>query len=340
MAHPLSAAIFDCDGPVLTADEKAFFKDVNPYGYILFARHCESPGGVRRLTDSLRELSGRDDLPILIDQEGGRVARLKPPVWRKYPPAALFAKMAESDKEQAHQAVYLNARLIAQDLSDIGITVDCAPLADIPTDGAHDIIGDRAFGNDAQRIIYLGRAMAAGLKDGGIVPVLKHVPGHGRAGADSHLELPIVDADIETLRATDFVPFKAMAGLPMAMTAHVLYSKLDPDNMATQSPKIISLIREELGFEGLLMTDDISMKAMQGDLAERSRASLAAGCDVVLHCNASLEEKQQAMQGIGVLEGIALERGIKAMQLHRMPEPIDREDAIAQLDSWITPFAA
>ncbi|NBO19944.1 MAG: beta-N-acetylhexosaminidase, partial [Proteobacteria bacterium] len=327
------------EGTTLTADEKAFFRDVNPYGYILFARHCESPEGVKRLVGELKSLSGRDRLPILIDQEGGRVARLKPPHWRKYPPASVFADMALTDRERAHQATYLNARLIAQDLFDLGITVDCAPLADLPVAGAHDIIGDRAFGNDAERIIYLGRAMAAGLMDGGVVPVLKHIPGHGRAASDSHLELPVVRESLDVLRATDFVPFKALSNLPMGMTAHIVYTAIDAEHMATQSKKVIELIRSELGFKGLLMSDDISMKAMTGSLADRARRTLDAGCDVVLHCNATLAEKQEAANGLRPLEGQALSRAIAGMNI-KPPSPFDRERAIAQLDGWLQSAAA
>jgi beta-N-acetylhexosaminidase len=339
MAMPLSASILDSEGTTLTPDEKAFFKDVNPYGFILFARHCGSPEEVKRLVGELKSLTGRDRLPILIDQEGGRVARLKPPHWRKYPPASVFADMALTDREKAHRATYLNARLIANDLFELGITVDCAPLADLPVEGAHDIISDRAFGNDAERVIYLGRAMAMGLMDGGIVPVLKHIPGHGRASADSHHELPVVTESLESLRATDFVPFKALSSLPMAMTAHVLYSAIDPDHMATQSPAVINLVRTELGFKGLLMSDDISMKAMTGTLGERAKASLQAGCDVVLQCNASLAEKIEAAKGIGALTGESLARATKAMDAVKPPKTFDHEQARASLEALL-PHAA
>lgn len=340
MTQSLSAIILDCEGTVLTADEKAFFKDLNPYGYILFARHCESPEGVKRLVSELKSLSGRDRLPVLIDQEGGRVARLKPPHWRKYPPAAVFAGMALTDRERARQAVYMNARLIADDLLSLGITVDCAPLADIPVSGAHDIIGDRAFGNDATRISFLAKAMADGLSDGGVVPVLKHMPGHGRARADSHLELPVVDTPLEELRRTDFIPFKALSHLPMGMTAHVLYTALDGKRMATQSKPVIDLIRRELNFDGLLMSDDISMKAMEGGLAERARLSLDAGCDVVLLCNASLSDRLETAKGIRALEGRSLERAERAMHSVSAPHDFDRASTIAQLEGWLQNIAA
>lgn len=339
MAQDIAAAIFDCEGTTLTAEEKAFFKDVNPYGYILFARHCGSPEEVKRLTSELKSLSGNDRLPILIDQEGGRVARLKPPHWPKYPPASVFANIALDNRDKAHRATYINARLIARDLYDLGITVDCAPLADLPVEGAHDIISDRAFGTDTDRVIYLGRAMAMGLMDGGVVPVLKHIPGHGRAKADSHLELPVVDTPLQTLRETDFVPFKALSSLPMAMTAHVLYTAIDPENMATTSRKAIELIRGELNFQNLLMSDDLSMKAMSGSLEQRARDTLAAGCDVILLCNASLAEKQQAARGTHALSGISVERAQKAMQSVKPPRPFDHIEARATLDSILTEYA-
>lgn len=329
---PLSAAIFDTDGPTLNAEEKAFFRDVNPFGFILFARHCESPEQIRRLIDDLKSLTGRDRLPVLIDQEGGRVARLRPPHWAKYPPAGVLAGLASRDRDLAHNAVYLNARLIANDLYNLGITVDCAPLADLPVEGAHDIIGDRAFGREPEQVIFLARAMAKGLMDGGIIPVLKHIPGHGRAFADSHHELPVVREPIELLRMTDFVPFKALSNLPMAMTAHVLYTAIDDQNMATVSKKAIDLIRNELNFRGLLMSDDIAMKAMQGSYADRARATLAAGCDVVLHCNGSLKEKQDTAEGLAVLEGEPLARAERAMNSVRLPKIFDYEEARNKLD--------
>lgn len=327
MTATLSAAIYDSEGTTLTADEKAFFREVNPFGFILFARHCESPEGVMRLVDELKSFTGRDRLPVLIDQEGGRVARLKPPHWPKYPPAWAFATLAQRDPEKARQATKLNARLIAHDLYQLGITVDCAPLADLPVAGAHDVIGDRAFGHDAQQVILLARAMADGLMEGGIVPVLKHIPGHGRAQSDSHLELPVVHDSLDTLRQTDFVPFKALADLPMGMTAHVLYTAIDKDRMATVSPAAIELMRGELNFKGFLMSDDISMKAMQGTLDERAKAALEAGCDVILHCNSSLREKRQAAQGVGVLAGMALIRAEAAMQSVGTPKDFDPEEA-------------
>ena len=335
MAQTLSAIIFDCEGPTLTAEEKAFFKEINPYGYILFGRHCASPEAVKRLISELKSLSGNDRLPILIDQEGGRVARLKPPHWPKYPPASVFANLALTNRDKAHRACYLNARLIARDLHELGITVNCAPLADLPVEGAHDIISDRAFGTDPERVIYLARAMAMGLMDGGIVPVLKHIPGHGRATVDSHDEVPVVKTSLEELRQTDFLPFKALANLPMAMTAHVTYTAID-DTMATLSKKTINLIRTELNYNNLIMSDALDMKSMDTlPLAERARMALAAGCDIALHCNATLAEKQELARGVCTLSGIALERAERAMNSVKSPKTYDHAEARRELDSLL-----
>ena len=309
----ISAAIFGVAGTSLTPEEISFFSRVEPFGYILFARNCESPEQIKALVRELKKISWRDNLPILIDQEGGRVARLKPPHFPIFPPAGKFAELAKKDLEAARNATYLNARLIAYELNNLGITVNCGPLADLPVEGAHDIIGVRAFVKSPQQVIELADSFAKGLADGGVVSVLKHIPGHGRAFADSHLELPLVDTPLEILRQTDFVPFKALAHLPMAMTAHVLYTAIDDKKMATVSPKAISLIRDELGFDGLLMSDDLSMKAMQGDFTQRARDVLAAGCDVVLHCNGDMAEMLEVEKGLRELSGKSLERAKKAM---------------------------
>ncbi len=309
----LSPVIFGMDGTSLTAEEISFFSGVKPFGFILFARNCESPEQIKSLVGQLKEVSGRNKLPILIDQEGGRVARLKPPHFPVFPPAGAFAELAINDLEAAKQATYLNARLIAHELHNLGITVNCAPLADVPIEGAHDIIGDRAFGKSIKQVSELANSFAQGLADGGIVSVLKHIPGHGRAFADSHLELPVVDTPLEILRHTDFVPFKELSHLPMAMTAHVLYTAIDAERMATVSPTAISLIRNELGFDGLLMSDDLSMKAMQGDFTQRTRDVLAAGCDIVLHCNGDMAEMQAIERGLTGLSGKSLERAEKSM---------------------------
>ncbi len=326
----LASAIFGLQGTELSTDETAFFFDVNPYGYILFQRNCESPAQVRRLTDSLREIVGRENVPILIDQEGGRVARLKPPHWPLFPPAKVFADLYRHDWEKAERACYLNARLMAHELARIGVTVDCAPVADIPVPGAHDVIGDRAFGHVPEQVIILARAQADGLADGGIVPVLKHIPGHGRAFADSHLELPVVESNLDRLRDTDFVPFKALADLPMAMTAHVLYTEIDAKRPATTSPAAIKLIREELRYDGLLMSDDLSMKALGGDFTSRTEDALAAGCDVVLHCNGDMQEMQAIVGGLTSLAGFSLLRAETAMQ--REEKTVDIKELRRELD--------
>ena len=311
--HNQSSVIFGMAGVSLTAEEAIFFERVKPFGFILFARNCESPDQIKKLVAQLKDVSGRENLPILIDQEGGRVARLKPPHFPVFPPAAAFAELAGKDMEAAKKATYLNARLIAHELYNLGITVNCAPLADIPVEGAHDVIGDRAFGRNPQQVIQLANSFAEGLADGGVVAVLKHIPGHGRAFADSHLELPAVDTSLEILRKTDFIPFKALSHLPMAMTAHVLYTAIDTKKMATVSERVISLIRGELGFDGLLMSDDLSMKAMQGDFTRRAQDVLNAGCDVVLHCNGNMAEMLAVELGIKPIADRSLERAEKSM---------------------------
>lgn len=285
--------IYGVSGLQLTPQEMVFFESENPTGYILFARNCDNPTQLKALTDALKALHPRHLPLILIDQEGGRVARLKPPHWRKVPPAAQLAAVADIDADAAYELVYLNARLIAADLVKCGINTDCAPLADIPTQACHDIIGDRAYGTTPERVAALGRAMAQGLLDGGVLPVLKHIPGHGRAEVDSHEDLPVVTTDIETLRATDFVPFQALRDLPLGMTAHIRYTAIDAEQPATLSAKTLAVVRNEIGFDGLLMTDDLSMKALQGDLGLLAKESLAAGCDLVLHCNGDIQEMQQ-----------------------------------------------
>ena len=335
MARPIASGIFGVSGTELTQEEKQFFSDLNPYGFILFARNCESPAQVAKLVADLKAISGRARVPVLIDQEGGRVARLKPPHWPAFPPAAKLAAIAARDIEQAKKAVYLNARLIARELTALGITVNCAPLADLPVEGAHDVIGDRAFGHEATQVIALARAMAQGLSDGGVVPILKHIPGHGRPRADSHEELPVVHESLEVLRATDFVPFKALRDLPMGMTAHVLFTAIDDKHMATVSTRAIAIIRDEIGFDGLLMSDDLSMKAMQGDFSQRTRDALAAGCDVVLHCNGKMDEMLQVAKALPPLEGKAYTRAMRAMESVGDPQPLDIEEARAARDALL-----
>jgi beta-N-acetylhexosaminidase len=292
-AERVKPLIVGLEGTTLTGEERRFIGDEQPLGFILFQRNCETPEQVTALTRALREETGRERLYILIDQEGGRVARLRPPHWRDAPACGIFAGIAASNAARACRLTYLNAQLIASELAALGITVDCAPVADLPAPGSHSIIGDRAYGDTPEQVALLAREMAEGLRAGGVLPVLKHIPGHGRAHADSHEELPVVDAPLAELEASDFLPFRALADLPFAMTAHIRYTALDPELPATLSPTVLRYIRERIGFRGLLMSDDVSMKALSGDLGALSRQILAAGCDIVLHCNGTMEEMRR-----------------------------------------------
>jgi beta-N-acetylhexosaminidase len=322
-----SAAIYGCSGHRLTAEEKAFFSDVRPWGFILFRRNVDSPDQVRALTDDLRHSIGDADAPVLIDQEGGRVQRMGPPHWPKYPPGDAYLK-AVNDPLAARELVRLGARLMAHDLKAVGVNVDCLPVLDVPVPGAHDIIGDRAYARDPATVAQLGRAAAEGMMAGGVLPVIKHMPGHGRAFADSHHDLPVVHADLATLDGWDFAPFKALSDMPMAMTAHVVFTAIDEKRPATTSRKAIKLMRGHLGFGGLIMTDDLSMKALSGSLTDRAEASLKAGCDMVLHCNGDLAEMRQVADGVGVLKGKGKKRADAAMaRIVRAPEPLDVAEA-------------
>ena len=272
-------------GQVLSDEERRFLNDEKPYGVILFARNIGDPAQVRALTTEIKSLLGHPYASILIDQEGGRVARLKPPHWRKYPPAKFFADMP---REQGRLATELNARLLGEELRDVGITTDCAPVADVLAPECHAIIGDRAFGDTAERVADLAGAQARGLMSAGILPIVKHIPGHGRAMQDSHEHLPRVTASLAELEASDFAAFKALSFIPLAMTAHIVYEALDPERCATVSPIVIDYIRREIGYDGLIMSDDLSMKALRGSFAEKTEQTLAAGCDLVLHGNGAL----------------------------------------------------
>lgn len=287
-------AIFGIAGLTLTDAEQAFFRSVNPLGFILFARNVADRAQLRALTDSLRTLSGRDDVPILIDQEGGRVARLKPPHWPAYPPAAALASGWLTDPARACRATALNYEALALDLAEMGVNVSCAPVLDVLTEATHHVIGDRAFGSDPVQVAALGQACLDGLAAGGITGVIKHLPGHGRATLDSHHELPVVSSPGAQLDE-DLLPFKRLSQAPMAMTAHVRYQAWDGDRCATLSPVVIKdIIRTRIGFDGLLLTDDLDMKALQGSVPERAAQALAAGCDVALNCWAKLDD----MEGI------------------------------------------
>ena len=327
-----SRAIYGCGGTALSAGERAFFREARPWGFILFGRNVEAPGQIRALVRALRETVDDPVAPILIDQEGGRVARLKPPHWHARPAAARFGALHDRDPETAREATYLNARLIAHDLAALGINVDCLPVLDVPVRGAHDVIGDRAFARDPATVIDLGRAQIEGLMEGGVLPVMKHIPGHGRAGADSHLSLPRVDASVEELSASDFVTFRSLDLCPMAMTAHVVYDSIDPQRPATTSPKVVrDVIRGEIGFNGLLMSDDLSMKALDGPIEVRTRAALFAGCDIALHCNGDMEEMELVASEAKTLEGQSLKRAEAALAHLVKPDPFDPAAAEARL---------
>jgi len=297
--RPPRAIIFGCAGLVLEEEERDFFRSVDPFGFILFARNCETPDQVACLVEDLRAAVQRRDAPVLIDQEGGRVARLRAPHWRHPPAQGRIAELARNSREKATRAAFLNARLIGRELAALGITIDCLPVLDIPATDAHDIIGDRALGRDPETVSVLGRATCEGLLSEGILPVIKHLPGHGRAKVDSHKELPVVDAPLEELRRTDFEPFRALQDQPWAMTAHVVYSAIDPARPATVSGTVIEkVMRSEIGFGGVLLSDDIGMEALVGNYAERASACLSAGCDLTLHCSGNLDEMKEAADGV------------------------------------------
>jgi beta-N-acetylhexosaminidase len=328
------AVIFGCDGHELTAAEQAFFQAVKPLGFILFNRNCGSPEQVRRLTKSLRETVGRGDAPILIDQEGGRVQRLRGEHWRPRPPAAAFGAIVRQNPAAARELAYDNARVMAAELHDLGINVDCVPCIDVPVEGAHDIIGDRAFGRDPWTVTALGQSVVDGMLDGGVLPVIKHMPGHGRARADSHMELPVVETSRAELERTDFVPFRALAKAPLGMTAHVVYTDIDAGAPATTSKRVLDeIVRGFIGFDGALMTDDLSMRALKGSFAERVHASIAAGCDLILHCNRNMDEMREVAEATPILSGKALERTERALAALRRPKPIAVAEVQARLDS-------
>lgn len=332
-----SRAIYGCAGTVLSEEEKSFFREAQPWGFILFARNINNPAQVRELVENLRETIGDAAAPVLIDQEGGRVARLKPPNWKARPAAARFGTLHGNAPEAAREAVYLNARLIANDLVQLGINVDCLPVLDVPVDGADVVIGDRAFAHDPATIIDLGREAVDGLLEGGVLPVMKHIPGHGRATADSHLALPRVAASREELSAHDFVPFRSLAHCPAAMTAHVVYEAYDAARPGTISPRVINeVIRGEIGFDGLLLSDDMSMNALSGTLAQRTKAALFAGCDIALHCNGKLDEMREVAGEAKPLDGASLKRVEVAMaHLAEPPGAFDAAAAEARLSELL-----
>jgi beta-N-acetylhexosaminidase len=320
----------------LTAEEREFIGSARPWGFILFKRNVETPAQVAALVGAMRKASGNPEAPVLIDQEGGRVQRFGPPHWPVYPPGAVFGVLYDIDPALGLTAARLSARLIAADLIASGVTVDCLPLADVPVAGADAVIGNRAYGTEPGKVAAIARAVTEGLEQGGILPVLKHIPGHGRATADTHFRLPQVDTPRVELERTDFATFQALADLPMAMTAHVVFSALDPAQPATTSATIIEqVIRGVIGFQGLLMSDDVSMNALSGSIAERTRAIFAAGCDIVLHCNGKLDEMRDVAAATPELSGKALERARRALASRNAPQAFDSRAARAELDGLV-----
>jgi beta-N-acetylhexosaminidase len=322
-------------GTRLSAAERVFLRDTQPWGVILFQRNVEAPAQVRRLTASVRDELGRN-APILVDQEGGRVQRLGPPHWFSYPPGAVYGVLYERSTALGERAAFLAGSNIAADLLAVGIDVDCAPIADVPVAGADKVIGDRAYAGAPDAVAAIARAFADGLLAGGVLPVLKHLPGHGRATADSHRELPRVDAKLEALRARDFAVFRNLSDLPLGMTAHVVYGAIDPIAPATTSGTVVNeVIRGWIGFRGLLMSDDISMGALSGPIAERSRGSIAAGCDLVLHCNGELGEMEEVAGAVPVLAGEAAARAEIALALRGREKPADTVALRAELQNLL-----
>jgi beta-N-acetylhexosaminidase len=334
-----SALIVGVGSTALSRDEARFMRDVRPAGLILFARNVADHDQIRALVADTGSAVG-DDMLVLIDQEGGRVQRLRPPLGRALPPGAAYGNLYARDPDAAKAAAFNVFRLLADDLTALGINTDCAPVLDVPVAGAHDIIGDRAYGRTPAQVIALARAVAEGLMAGGVVPVIKHIPGHGRATKDSHLALPVVSESRTELAATDFAPFKALSAMPAAMTAHVVFASIDPNEPASTSPIVTrDVIRGDIGFDGLLMSDDITMKALSGSMRQRAERVVAAGSDVVLHCSGDLAEMQAAAAGSPPLEGRAMQRFAAAINVSKAKRPFDSAAAEAQLASLLGPAA-
>ena len=313
------ATIFGCSGLALTADERAFYRDADPFGFIVFARNVDNPDQVRRLTSDLREAVGRD-APILVDQEGGRVQRLRAPHWREWLPP--LDQVAASGS-QAARGMAIRSRIIAHELRAVGIDANCAPCADLATDATHPFLRNRCYGSDPAQVAAIARAVADAHLAGGVLPVPKHMPGHGRSTADTHHDLPTVTTDPATLDATDFAPFRALADLPLAMTAHVVFAAFDAVLPATQSPAMIDVIRNRIGFRGLLMTDDLNMQALSGTLADRAARAIAAGCDIALHCKGDLDEMKAVASAAGTMGDATLLRARSALAARRTPDAVD-----------------
>ena len=333
------AAVFDCEDARLSADERAFFRDADPWGFIVFQRHCSSADELRAHCEELRECVGREDAPIFIDQEGGRVARMKSPAFPAHPAPALFGELYKLDREKARKASKLNGYLLGRLVGDHGLTVNCIPMLDVPQPDADPaVIGDRAYAKNIDVIIELARAAVEGLKEGGALPIIKHAPGHGRALCDSHHELPRVCARADDLEAVDFAPFQAFAGETMAMTAHVLYEALDQEEPATTSKIIIDdVIRGKISFDGLLVTDDLKMKALGGSIAERTEKAMAAGCEIALCCNFDMAEKKEAASVTPTLSGAAARRADAALAQKKPATAEDTAPLYAELAALLKP---
>jgi beta-N-acetylhexosaminidase len=329
------AMVLGCHGKSLNREEVQFYRGESPWGFILFARNIGEPEQIRDLVAEMRDCVGRHDAPVFIDQEGGRVQRIRPPLAPNYPAGAALGALWQNDHEAGERATWLLARLHAFDLMRYGITADCLPVLDVPIEGASDVIGARAYGKKPDVVTALGRAAADGLMSGGVLPVMKHMPGHGRAFSDTHFELPTVDTKIDDLRRHDFVPFRQLAHLPIGMTAHVVFSAIDPDNPATTSGKVIEqIIRGEIGFGGLLISDDTSMKALSGDFPSKAAAILAAGCDIVLHCNGDMAEMSGIASRTKGLEGSSLERAKRALAYIKDGDAADEAEVRAEFASY------
>jgi beta-N-acetylhexosaminidase len=332
----MRAFITGLAGTELTTEERAFLREAQPWGFILFSRNVSGPGQLRRLVEDVRATLGRA-APALIDQEGGRVQRLGPPHWPPYPPGAAYGALYDRDRDMGLAAARLGTRLIAEDLAALGIDVDCLPIADVPVAGADPIVGDRAYGTEPAKVAAIAGSIAQGLEEGCVRPVLKHIPGHGRATADSHASLPVVNTDRAVLEATDFAAFRALAALPIAMTAHVVFTAIDPIAPATISATIVrDVIRESIGFKGLLMSDDISMGALSGSVRERTRAAISAGCDMVLHCNGQMPEMLAVAAETLRLAGEAAQRAEAALAAKKKTVPIDLAVGRAELRRLMT----
>ncbi|NNU14718.1 beta-N-acetylhexosaminidase [Parvularcula sp. ZS-1/3] len=329
----LTSAIYGCSGLELTDWEASFFKEQRPFGYIVFGRNIETPAQVKELTAALREASGDPDAPVFVDQEGGSVARFKGPHFRHPPAPRRFMELADTSLELAAEASWLNARLMAEELKELGVNANCAPMLDVVQPTAHEFLRERALGSDPETVATLGRAISVAFRDGGVAPCIKHAPGHGRAMADSHHNLPTVDAAQTDLEQEDFAPFRALLKEPMLMTAHVIYDNLDPKAPATQSSRIIrGLIREEWGYNGLILTDDINMNALDGSIEERSRRALDAGCEIICHCNGEQADMDEVAAAAIELRGDTLERALRARNAaNKTPKPFDRPSAEGRL---------